>query len=43
MHGNIEETLNLVKGNDYLIVQGDFSALVGEGSDGSVAGRFGLH
>ena len=40
MCNNIEEMLNLGKGNDYLIVIGDFNAVLGEGSEGSVAGRF---
>lgn len=42
MYDNIEGMLNLEKGNDYLIVLGDFNTIVGEGSDGLVAGRFDL-
>ena len=42
MYDNIEEMLNFGKGNDYLIVLGDFNAVVEERREGLVAGRFGL-
>ena len=30
------------KGTDYVVVMGDMNALIGEGSDGSEVGEFGL-
>ena len=42
MYDNIEEILNIGKGNDYQIVLRYFNAVVGEGSNGLVAGRFEL-
>ncbi|KAG7494322.1 hypothetical protein JOB18_027984 [Solea senegalensis] len=42
MYDKIEEVLNIGKGNDYMILLGDWNAVVGEGKDGLVTGHFGL-
>ena len=42
IYDKIEEMLNLGKGSDYLVVLGNVNVVVGEGSDGLVAGSFGL-
>ena len=42
MYDSIEEVLGLGKGNDYLVLLGDWNAVVGEGQEGSLTGHFGL-
>lgn len=42
MYARLEELCKLAKGNDYLIIIGDWNAVVGEGADGQVVGAFGL-
>lgn len=42
MYARLEELCKLAKGNDNLIIIGDWNAVVGEGSDGQVVGAFGL-
>ena len=40
MHDNIDQIFKHGQGNDYVIGLGDFSAVVGEGSNGLIAGCF---
>ena len=42
MYDSTEEVLGLGKGNDYLVLLGDWNAVVGIGQEGSVTGHFGL-
>ena len=42
MYEQIENIINKQKGNDNIIVMGGFNAVVGEGHDGKVIGKFGL-
>ena len=42
VYEEIEQLVEQVKGNEYLIVMGDFNAVIGEGKDGLEVGEFGL-
>ena len=42
MHDNIDQIFKHGQGNDYVIGLGDFRAVVGEGSNGLIAGCFSL-
>jgi len=42
MYEQIEEVVDRQKGSDYVIVMGDWNAVVGEGRDGNEIGQFGL-
>ena len=42
MYEKVEELLCKEKGSDFVVVMGDFNAVVGEGRDESVVGKFGL-
>ena len=42
MYEQIEELIQETKRNDYLILMGDWNAIVGEGRDGQETGAFGL-
>src|SRR6476469_1277842 len=42
LYEQLEEILGKPKGTDYVIVMGDFNAVVGEGKEDRVVGKFGL-
>lgn len=42
MYEEIEIMMNQLKGNDNLVVMGDWNAVVGEGQEGAEVGQFGL-
>ena len=42
MYDNIEEVIKYVKGDENLIVMGDWNAIVGEGKVDKIVGKFGL-
>ena len=41
-HNNVDQIFKHGKGNDYVLGLGDFNAVVGERSDGLIAGCFSL-
>ncbi|XP_063382993.1 uncharacterized protein LOC134669399 [Cydia fagiglandana] len=42
MYNNLDALLDMVNDKDYLVIMGDFNAVVGEGIDGKEVGSFGL-
>ena len=42
LYEELEELMDKEKGNDYLVILGDWNAVVGEGRDGKEVGAFGL-
>ena len=42
MYEHIEELMDQERGNDYLVIMGDWNAVVGEGRSGSEVGAYGL-
>ena len=42
MYEKIEEILDRTKGTDYVMIMGDWNAVVGEGAEGKVIGKYGL-
>jgi len=42
MYDQIEEVLDRQKGTDCIVIMGDWNAVVGEGSEGKVVGKYGL-
>jgi hypothetical protein len=42
MYDSIDEIIKKVKGTDYLIIMGDWNAVVGEGKEGKCVGDYGL-
>src|SRR5277367_1279237 len=42
MYDQIEEVLDRQKGTDCMVIMGDWNAVVGEGSEGKVVGKYGL-
>ena len=38
----LEEVLDRTKGTDYVVIMGDWNAVVGEGADGKNIGKYGL-
>ena len=42
VYEEIEDVLNGVKGTDNMILMGDWNAVVGEGKDGNIVGKYGL-
>ena len=42
MYEEIEQLMEQEKGSDYLVVMGDFNAVIGEGRDGVEVGEYGL-
>jgi len=42
VYAGIEELIKLTKGEDNLIIMGDWNAIVGEGVDGQADGHYGL-
>src|SRR6218665_1308157 len=42
MYKRLEEVLDRTKGTDYVVIMGDWNAVVGEGADGKSNGKYGL-
>src|SRR6218665_2485194 len=42
MYERLEEVLDRTKGTDYVVIIGDWNAVVGEGADGKSIGKYGL-
>src|SRR6218665_2680937 len=42
MYERLEEVLDRTKGTDYVVIMGDWNAVVGEGADGKSIGKYGL-
>ena len=42
IYDQLDELITSVKGKGYLILMGDWNAVVGEGQDGAEVGQFGL-
>src|SRR6218665_2805271 len=42
MYERLEEVLDRTKGTDYVVIMGDWNAIVGEGADGKSIGKYGL-
>lgn len=42
MYERLEEVLDETKGTDYVIIMGDWNAVVGEGAEGKIIGKYGL-